>query len=187
MFVILWVTTKEAIQSRSQNNDLNDNSEPCMFISIIKMSHSLQWFMFFILRLSLLLTPGVTKSNPGHSSKGWETLVWTSNSCKFISKINPYVPWIRNIPYVWDNIRDMLSDLLSTDIFTVLIYLSKVMQWDWIYNQAFNSFMQAFTMTLTPMEPIHQNEQNKNSCLSTKQRKPANESVCAELGSHTQK
>jgi hypothetical protein len=32
-----------------------------------------------------------------------------------------------------------------------------------IYIHAFNSFMQAFTITLTPMEPLHQNEQNKTS------------------------
>lgn len=46
--------------------------------------------------------------------------------------------------------------------------------------------MQAFTITLTPMEPLHQNEQNK-TCLSTRQRKSANESECAELESPTHK
>lgn len=56
-----------------------------------------------------------------------------------------------------------ISDLLSTDIFTVLIYISRVEQWGRIYIQAFNSFMQAFTITLTPMEPLHQYEQNKTS------------------------
>jgi len=65
--------------------------------------------MFFILHLSLYLTPVVIRPNLGHSSKGWETLVWTSNSSKFTYKINPYVPWIRNTLYMRHNIRDNIS------------------------------------------------------------------------------
>jgi len=78
-----------------------------------------------------------------------------------------------------------ISDLLSTDIFTALIYIPRVVQWGQIYIKAFNSFMQAFTITLTPMEPLHQDEQNKTSVLELNEENQQMSRECAELGSHT--